>query len=391
MDGQPDPRGAEFTHSSRDRRPPAEETPRADARRQTPLPVPPTSPRRGGPPHPSWIKVRFRENERYRFLRERLRRHSLHTVCEEADCPNMGECWGHGTATFLLMGEICTRTCRFCSVLKGRPPPLDPLEPEKVAAVVQDLQLDYAVLTSVDRDDLPDEGAGHFARTIEAIRRLSPRCRVEALVPDFHARPELIERLVRSPLVVFAHNVETVPRLYRRVRPGSDYRRSLETLRLARGISGEIPGRGSLLTKSSLMVGLGESRQELLGVFGDLREQRVDILTLGQYLQPTARQVEVFRHVPPDEFEDLRREALALGFSQVVAGPLVRSSYHAWEAVDGIEGGDAGAGDRPGVRGARGPGAAPPAAARGQRAGQPPGCGPAPPVHPRDLNLADEA
>jgi lipoic acid synthetase len=208
---------------------------------------------------------------------------------------------------------------------KGKPLDLDPSEPEKVAEVIEALKLDYAVLTSVDRDDLPDEGAGHFAGTIEAIRRRLPACRVEALVPDFHARPELIERVAKTPLFVFAHNVETVPRLYRRVRPGSDYQRSLKVVGAARTC------RPDLITKSSLMLGLGETRFELLQVFRDLRAQGCDVLTLGQYLQPTAAQVPVFRYVTPAEFAQLKEEAEALGFRNVFSGPLVRSSYHAWE------------------------------------------------------------
>ncbi|MBI4602401.1 MAG: lipoyl synthase [Planctomycetes bacterium] len=291
-----------------------------------PLPVLPAAARGRGPSkHPSWIKTRFSANDRYRFLKGVLREKGLHTVCEEAECPNVGECWAHGTATFMLLGDTCTRGCTFCAVGKGRPAPLDPGEPEHVAEVVEALKLDYAVLTSVDRDDLPDEGAGHFAATVRAIRRRLPDCRVEALVPDFHARRELIEAVVLSPLFVFAHNVETVPRLYVRVRPGSDYRRSLRVLELAKAVRPEI------ITKSSLMLGLGESREELLQVFRDLRDHRCDILTLGQYLRPTADQVEVFRYVPPGEFQDLEAEARALGFRHVVSGPLVRSSYHAWE------------------------------------------------------------
>jgi lipoic acid synthetase len=289
--------------------------------------------------HPSWIKARFSANDKFRFIETRLRAQSLHTVCEEAECPNIGECWSHGTATFMLLGDTCTRSCRFCAVAGGRPRALDPEEPEKVAGLVADLELDYAVLTSVNRDDLPDEGSAAFASTVEAIRRRLPACKVEVLVPDFHGRRDCIERVVRSPLRVFAHNVETVPRLYGRVRPGSVYERSLEVLRLAKEIALE-PGvreaHGPLVTKSSLMLGLGETRAELLAVFRDLRAEDVDILTLGQYLQPSAEQLDVFRYVPPAEFDELREEALRLGFRRVVAGPLVRSSYHAWEAAEGV-------------------------------------------------------
>jgi lipoic acid synthetase len=215
--------------------------------------------------------------------------------------------------------------CNFCAVGKGKPAALDPAEPEHIAETIEALGLDYAVLTSVNRDDLPDEGAGHIAATVEAIRRRLPACRVEALVPDFHGRPGLVERVARSPLFVFAHNVETVPRLYRRVRPGAEYGRSLAVLAMAKR------ARPGLLTKSSLMLGLGEARPELHEVWRDLRACGCDVLTLGQYLRPSPEQLDVFRYVPPAEFEELRHEAEALGFLQVVAGPLVRSSYHAWE------------------------------------------------------------
>ncbi len=280
---------------------------------------------RGALGKPEWIRSRFSTNERYRFLKGVLRDKGLHTVCEEAECPNIGECWAHGTATFMLLGDTCTRGCAFCAVGKGKPAGLDRAEPEHVAEVIEALNLDYVVLTSVDRDDLPDEGASHFAETIRAIRRRMPACRVEALVPDFHARRELIDVVARSPLFVFAHNVETVARLYRRVRPGSDYRRSLEVLSTAKAC------RPDLVTKSSLMLGLGESREELVQVFRDLREHRCDVLTLGQYLRPTPDQLDVFRYLTPEEFRSLKTEAEASGFRNVVSGPMVRSSYHAWE------------------------------------------------------------
>ena len=290
-----------------------------------PLKVLPTRPRRK---HPSWIKTRFSENERYHFLKRVLREKGLHTVCEEAQCPNIGECWAHGTATFMLMGDTCTRGCTFCAVDKGKPIVLDQDEPQNVAEVIEALGLDYAVLTSVDRDDLPDEGSEHVARTIEAIGQRIPACRVEALVPDFHARRDCIERIVWTPLFVYAHNVETVPRLYRRVRPGSDYQQSLRALETAKGC------RDDLITKSSLMLGLGETREEVLAVCRDLRSVDCDAVTFGQYLQPSTQQQEVFRYVTPAEFEELRELASGLGFRQVVSGPMVRSSYHAWEIVD---------------------------------------------------------
>ena len=298
---------------------------------------------RARPKHPSWVKAKFSYNERYRFLSERLKAHGLHTVCEEAECPNIGECWGHGTATFMLLGDICTRGCNFCSVSSGRPEELDEDEPAKVAEVIEDLDLDYAVLTSVNRDDLPDQGSTAFAATIDAINDRLPSCRVEALVPDFQGSRGCVERVVDTALYVFAHNIETVPRLYDRVRPGAGYVRSLEVLSSAKELSLQPPvaarRKGPLLTKSGLMLGLGETRDELLEVFADLREHGVDILTLGQYLQPTARQLDVFRYVTPAEFADLKTEAERLGFLQVVSGPLVRSSYHAWETADAVASG----------------------------------------------------
>ena len=289
----------------------------------------PTVPAPRAARHPPWIKVRAPGGQRYQALRAILRDRGLHTVCEEAECPNIGECWGHGTATFMLLGDTCTRGCRFCAVGKGKPEPPDPEEPRKVAEAVEALALDYAVLTSVDRDDLPDQGAGHFARTVEAIRELLPTSGIEALVPDFQGRADCVERVARSPLTVFAHNVETVPRLYRRVRPGAAYERSLLVLEMAK----ELAGSPALLTKSSLILGLGEERAELEDVFADLRDHGCDILTLGQYLRPSPGQLPVERYLPPEEFAELRRTALACGFRQVVSGPLVRSSYHAWEAL----------------------------------------------------------
>jgi lipoic acid synthetase len=290
----------------------------------------PTLPSQPAPArHPPWIKVRAPRGERYERLKAILHREKLHTVCEEAECPNMGECWGHGTATFMLLGDVCTRGCRFCAVGKGRPEPLDPAEPERIARVVETLELDFAVLTSVDRDDLPDQGAGHFARTIEAIRRRLPGCGIEALIPDFRGEPECVARVAASPLTVLAHNIETVPRLYRSVRPGARYERSLRVLEMAKRFAGS----GALLTKASLILGLGEERSELEDVFSDLRDHGCDIVTLGQYLRPSREQLPVERYLMPEEFAELRQAALRFGFRQVVSGPLVRSSYHAWEAA----------------------------------------------------------
>jgi lipoic acid synthetase len=247
---------------------------------------------------------------------------SLHTVCEEARCPNIFECWGDRTATFMILGDVCTRRCSFCAVKTGTPRGLDSGEPERLAEAVKAMDLSHAVITSVDRDDLPDGGAGHFAEVIRAVRRRSPGCAVEVLTPDFRGRPGALRVVLESAPDVFAHNVETVPRLYRAVRPGSEYRNSLSLLSRAKTL-------GAPVTKSGFMLGLGESREEIREVLADLRKARVDIVTIGQYLQPTASHLPVARFVPPEEFEEIRREALPQGFRHVEAGPLVRSSYHA--------------------------------------------------------------
>lgn len=275
--------------------------------------------------HPGWIRSRVAGGERYIQLRDTAQRLGLHTVCEEAQCPNIGECWSHGTATFMLMGEVCTRRCNFCAVDKGKPGHLDMNEPEQVAAVIAAMRLDYVVLTSVTRDDLPDQGADHIARTIEAIRRRVPACGLEMLIPDFRGDPDCVRRVVTTPLTVLAHNMETVPRLYKQVRPGAVYERSLRVLEMAKEF------RPDILTKSGLMLGLGETHEELLAVFADLRRHGCDIITLGQYLRPSPGQLPVVSYATPEEFAELREDALALGFRHVESGPLVRSSYHAWE------------------------------------------------------------
>lgn len=275
--------------------------------------------------HPPWIRSAVAAGADFQRVRAALRQLKLHTVCEEARCPNRGDCWGHGTATFIIMGDVCTRRCHFCAVRKGKPAPLDPTEPERVADAVTRLSLNYVVLTSVDRDDLPDQGAAHFAATVEAIYRRCPQCRIEALIPDFGRAG--LARMTATPLTVLGHNVETVPRLYRRVRPGSDYQRSLRVLSTAKEL------RGDLLTKSGLMLGLGETNEEVLAVAADLRAHGCDILTLGQYLRPGPRQLPVARYVPPEEFAELKKEALKLGFRHVESAPLVRSSYHAWQQI----------------------------------------------------------
>lgn len=276
---------------------------------------------------PAWIRTKAPGGDRYTQLRVARRRFNLHTVCEEAKCPNIGECWSHGTATFMLMGDTCTRRCNFCSVDKGKPGNLDVNEPERVAEVIAEMKLDYAVLTSVNRDDLPDQGSGHIAATIEAIRHRLPACGLEMLIPDFRGEADCIRRVVTTPLMVLAHNMETVPRLYKSVRPGAIYERSLRVLEMAKEF------RPDILTKSSLMLGLGETREELLAVFADLRRYGCDILTLGQYLQPSPEQLPVVAFITPIEFAELREDALKLGFRHVESGPMVRSSYHAWEHV----------------------------------------------------------
>jgi len=282
-------------------------------------------------PKPPWLKIRLRTGESYKSVRDTLGTLSLHTVCEEARCPNIFECWGERTATFMILGDICTRRCRFCAVMTGTPGPVDPREPARLAEAVERMGLAHAVITSVDRDDLPDGGASHFAAVIRAVRERRPGCAVEVLTPDFRGAPEALGILLEAVPDVFAHNVETVPRLYRPVRPGSDYRHSLSILSRAREL-------GAPVTKSGLMLGLGEERREILEVLSDLREAAVDIVTLGQYLQPTGAHLPVARFVPPEEFEEIRREGLSLGFRHVEAGPLVRSSYHASRHLKGAHG-----------------------------------------------------
>ncbi|MBI3091735.1 MAG: lipoyl synthase [Candidatus Tectomicrobia bacterium] len=272
---------------------------------------------------PPWLKVRLPMGATYLALKDLVRRERLHTVCESARCPNLGDCWGRGTATFMLLGEVCTRSCGFCEVTTGRPQGLDLEEPLRVARAVRALGLRHAVLTSVNRDELADGGAGIWAATIRAVRRLSPRCTIEALAPDFQgSRRDLLTLLDAAPDIL-AHNTETVPRLYRRVRPQAKYGRTLELLRRA--------GEHGARTKSGLMLGLGEEIDEVRQVLRDLRGVGCGIVNLGQYLQPSPRHLRVERFWHPGEFATLRREALALGFRHVEAGPLVRSSYHAEE------------------------------------------------------------
>ncbi len=280
---------------------------------------------------PEWLKARAPGGEAYRRVRRIVHEHRLSTVCEESHCPNLGECWSHGTATFMVLGSVCTRACRFCSVDTGNPHGrLDPEEPANCAESVRLMGLRYVVLTSVDRDDLPDGGAGHYAECIRAIKGESPDTAVEALTPDFRGDLEAVRTVVDTGLEVFAHNVEVVPRISPQVRdPRAGYQQSLEVLAAAKRM------RPGVVTKSSLMVGVGETDDELLDAFDDLRHAGVDIVTLGQYLQPTRHHMPVDRYVPPQAFEALRQAGLERGFREVVAGPLVRSSYRAERALEG--------------------------------------------------------
>lgn len=277
--------------------------------------------------HPDWIRVRVPGGEGYARTRGIVKESGVATVCEEARCPNVAECWAHGTATFMLMGDTCTRNCAFCAVSHGRPAPLDPMEPHRLAQAVKKLGLQHVVVTSVDRDDLDDLGAGHFAATVQAIRHALPECEVEVLTPDFQGRRDCVETVAASPIAVYNHNLETVPRLYKRARAGAKYERSLDVLRFARA------ARADLLTKAGLMLGLGEDLDEVLAVLADLRSAGCDIITLGQYLRPTAKHLPVERYLDPAEFDDLGRKAREMGFLHVESGPLVRSSYHAWAHV----------------------------------------------------------
>jgi len=283
------------------------------------------------PARPDWLKVRLPAGPRYLELKDLMRGMQLHTVCEEARCPNIGECWGHGTATFMILGDVCTRACRYCAVTSGKPTTLDLAEPKRVAEAVRTMGLKHAVVTSVDRDDLPDGGAGLFAATIRTIHQLNPECAVEVLTPDFQGKDEHIRTVMDARPEIFNHNIETVERVFPHVRPGrSRYRVSLQVLARAR----ELNRDG--LTKSGLMVGLGETIDEIVQTMRDLRSASVDILTIGQYLQPTQKHVGIDRYYHPDEFARLREEGLALGFSHVESGPLVRSSYHAHEQSDAL-------------------------------------------------------
>ncbi len=282
-------------------------------------------------PKPPWIRVRAPSSPRFYEIKKILREHHLHTVCEEASCPNIGECFGKGTATFMIMGDICTRRCPFCDVGHGRPLPLDSDEPANLAETIAALKLSYVVITSVDRDDLRDGGAGHFRDCIRKVREISPGTQIEVLVPDFRGRLErALEILSECPPDVMNHNLETVPRLYKQARPGSDYAHSLKLLQEFKRRFADIP------TKSGLMVGLGETDEEILAVMRDMRAHEIDMLTIGQYLQPTAGHLPVLRYVHPDTFAMFEREAYALGFRHAAVGALVRSSYHADQQAHGV-------------------------------------------------------
>ncbi len=277
--------------------------------------------------HPDWIKVRAPGRGDYAATRTTVRELALHTVCEEARCPNLAECWSNQTATFMLLGDVCTRNCGYCAVAHGRPDPVDAGEPGRVAEGVERLGLRHVVVTSVDRDDLSDGGAGHFAATARAVRDRAPACTIEVLTPDFKGSLDALYTVVDSPVDIFNHNTETVPRLYKKARPGGRYDRTLDLLRRAK------ERRPGLLTKTGLMMGLGEERAEVESVFADLGAVACDILTLGQYLRPTPDHLPIDRYLPPEEFSELREIALGYGFRHVESGPLVRSSYHAWEQV----------------------------------------------------------
>jgi lipoic acid synthetase len=280
---------------------------------------------------PDWLRAPAPAGENYQDIKQLITRLRLHTVCESAACPNVGECWNHRTATFMILGNVCTRRCGFCAVEKGAPLPVDYDEPRRVAEAVAAMGLKFAVITSVNRDDREDGGAELFALVIAAIRRSVAGCGVEVLVPDFQGSRAAVETVLAAAPDVFNHNTETVPRLYRQVRLGARYERSLDVLAHAKRTAPAVP------TKSGLMLGLGETSAEILQVMRDLRAQRVDILTLGQYLRPSPKHLPIVRYVPPEEFAELRAAGREMGFGHVEAGPLVRSSYHAFESAHGAQ------------------------------------------------------
>jgi len=277
---------------------------------------------------PDWIRIKLTANEEITRIKQTLRANKLHSVCEEAACPNLNECFTLGTATFMIMGDICTRRCPFCDVAHGKPHALDANEPINLAQTINELSLKYVVITSVDRDDLRDGGAGHFSACVQAIRKQSPETKIEVLVPDFRGRMEkAVSILQATPVDVFNHNLETIPRLYKQARPGANYQQSLDLLKAYHEVLPTVP------TKSGLMLGIGETQEEVLDVLRDLRAHHCSILTLGQYLQPSSDHLAVQRYITPEEFNEYAGLAKQLGFKQVASGPMVRSSYHADEQV----------------------------------------------------------
>jgi len=301
----------------------------ADKVRRIPVKVIPTTEL---PKKPDWIRVKIPASPKIAHIKNTLRKHKLASVCEEASCPNLGECFSNGTATFMIMGEICTRRCPFCDVAHGKPKPLDQNESLEMATAISEMGLAYVVITSVDRDDLKDSGAQHFASCISETRRLNPEIQIEVLVPDFRGRLDIaLDILERTPPDVFNHNLETVPRLYKQARPGADYQWSLELLKAYKRRKPDV------MTKSGVMLGLGETIDEVEEVLKDLKNHNVDMITLGQYLQPSKDHLRVDRFVHPDEFNDLREFGEALGFLHIASGPLVRSSYHADKQAQGKE------------------------------------------------------
>ncbi|MEO8909551.1 MAG: lipoyl synthase [Gemmatimonadaceae bacterium] len=276
---------------------------------------------------PSWLKVRAPGGPNYMRLKQLMRELDLHSVCEEAHCPNVGECWEHGTATFMILGDVCTRNCAYCAVAHGRPPKYDIAEPDRVAQAIAEMGLQHAVITSVDRDDLPDFGAWIFAETIRQIHERIPGCSVEVLVPDFQGNEDSIRTVLEARPEIYNHNTETVPRLYKKARPGGRYPRVMEIFRYAKRIAPDIP------TKTGMILGMGETIEEVITVMRDLRDVDVDILTLGQYLRPSDAHIALDRYYTPQEFRKLYEIGMEMGFRHVESGPLVRSSYHAWEQV----------------------------------------------------------
>jgi lipoic acid synthetase len=276
---------------------------------------------------PSWLKVKAPGGSNYMRLKQLMRDLDLHSVCEEAHCPNVGECWEHGTATFMILGDVCTRNCAYCAVAHGRPPKYDIAEPHRVAQAIAEMGLQHAVITSVDRDDLPDFGAWVFAETIRQIHDRIPGCSVEVLVPDFQGNEDSIRTVLEAGPEIYNHNTETVPRLYKKARPGGRYPRVMEIFRYAKRIAPHIP------TKTGMILGMGETIEEVVAVMRDLRAVDVDILTLGQYLRPSDAHITLDRYYTPQEFRQLYEIGMEMGFRHVESGPLVRSSYHAWEQV----------------------------------------------------------